>query len=149
MKRCGRLWQGVSAASLGVALVTGGGCTSYTGVRVLAPAYGDVVADLQPTLEWEAGEAQDATYDLVIQPPRAPGSPRASEQVKPFYFREGLTTNRHRVETALEPGSEYDWSVRTRAGGKVSAWTQRKVVIEAIVIRRSRTESPMFQTPAK
>ena len=80
------------------------------------------VESVTPVLEWESagelGSVIDAvsastrtgkiTYDLRIWS-SADGAP-----VDVVYERQGLPQPQHRVETPLEPGSTYMWSVRTR-----------------------------------
>ncbi len=80
------------------------------------------VDSLQPVLRWEAfpraGDLKVAPdemarvagvrYDLVIA---------RSENAAPgeiVYRRDGLAATDHRLETALEPGARYFWSVRAR-----------------------------------
>lgn len=101
------------------------------------------VESVTPMLEWEPagefGSAADAdaasvrtgkiAYDLRIWN-SADGAP-----VDLVYERQGLPEPQHRVETALEPGSIYLWSVRTRyvVKGRTS------------VTRWSAANAPMFR----
>jgi hypothetical protein len=122
------------------------GCVSYTGLKVEEPGFGKTVADLQPTLQWQA--MKDATYDLVIyQPDLADERQAVAAPEQRAYYREGLTSNVHKVESKLEAGRQYLWSVRTRKDGKVSAWTNHKMVVEALVVRETRVRLPRFKTP--
>lgn len=86
--------------------------------RTLAGA--SPVASTTPLLAWEAapagppllpspwGAARDIRYDLRVW------SVEDGVPAEIVYERLGLTDTRHRVETALAPGSLYFWSVRLR-----------------------------------
>jgi hypothetical protein len=122
--------------------------TQWEGV----PAVGGRLAEspvesVTPVLEWEpegelgsVAEAVSAstrtgkiTYDLRIWS-SVDGVP-----VDIVYERLGLPEPQHRVETALEPGSTYLWSVRTR------------YVVDGrtLVTRWSAANTPMFRLGAK
>jgi len=92
------------------------------------------VESLQPTLQWEAVAGVES-YDLIIckgtpigiesgiisTEEAKHGSLEAGEEI---YYREAIGKNSHRVEEPLLPDSVYVWSVRTRTGTNVSAWSK-------------------------
>ncbi len=139
------------ARAMGAVLALGAvalasGCVSYTGLKVEEPGFGKAVTSLQPTLHWKAVEG--ATYDVVIYQPDFADEERANASPEQrAYFREGLTANVHQVETKLEPGRQYLWSVRSHKDGQTSSWTRHKLVVEAILIRETRVRLPRFKTP--
>ena len=49
------------------------------------------------------------------------------ERAKEAYYREGLTEATHKVEIPLKPKTKYLWSIRTRKGDAVSAWSTGKI----------------------
>jgi hypothetical protein len=80
------------------------------------------VDSLRPTLQWQAfprasdvavapaemARVREVSYDLVI----AQEMHRAPERI--VYRRQGLPAPEHRLETALEPGTRYFWTIRSR-----------------------------------
>lgn len=105
-------------------------CTRFHGLKPLEPDVGRParyakVRSLTPELRWEAAPGKEAAYDLVICPAEE-ATVWAGYTGKPgqaVYYREGLEKPSHHVETPLEPGRKYLWSVRVREGGEVSAWS--------------------------
>jgi hypothetical protein len=108
------------------------------------------VASLNPTLEWQPAsftvgkaDVSKVRYDLIIwkgvgvrhADSSSFGEDRFSksnawisvDSLATVYEREGLVGSSHAVETQLEPGMEYAWSVRARfeLDGKtrVSEWS--------------------------
>ena len=90
-----------------------GGCQIHvSGLLPLSPSpHGGWVDSLTPTLKWEAFRAGDeaeiteVVYDLRIM--LAGGN-------EIVYSKDGLSTCEHPLETPLEPGRRYSWTVRAR-----------------------------------
>jgi hypothetical protein len=92
----------------------------------------NLVDSLQPTLRWAtldvAGlridpvRAQKVTYEVKVWSVEARRGPPTL-----VYSRAGLTTPQHRVETPLEPGSPYAWTVRAHfeldGAPRVTRWS--------------------------
>ena len=83
------------------------------------------ITSLQPTLQWEAFEGDDVTYDLMMWHAAGPNLGNL------VYSRERLTESSHSVEIRLDPMTRYLWTVRARfsANGrtKVTEWSTRSV----------------------
>jgi hypothetical protein len=81
------------------------------------------VDSLQPTMQWEAFDGADVTYDLEIWKSDHLGIDVLA------YSRTNLDEPTHTLETALEPSSAYFWSVRAHfsEGGRdrITAWSRR------------------------
>jgi hypothetical protein len=133
--RCGRGRTGGRIGSpwlLGACLFLAG-CTHQLSVHGLKPLYPEVrgnlatnaiayveVDSLQPTLKWEPfprprdledprlqdGRLARVTYDLRIW---LAAEDRPTDLV---YARDGLTEPAHRLESPLQPGTRYFWTVR-------------------------------------
>jgi hypothetical protein len=106
---------------------------------------------MRPTLKWEAfippegSEVTDIVYDLKVMNGKG-GSLVCSI--------EGLAEPEHRLETALEPNSQYTWSVRVRFRShgerRLSQWT----TLSNEKARESLTPAPAgeflpLRTPAR
>jgi hypothetical protein len=124
--------------------------------------YGDFVEvdSLQPTFQWQpftlseeaaadktigVEEIEDITYEIRIWN-TAPGA-----DGKLIYVRRDLVETYHRIETPLEPGTRYFWSVRPhfRLNGqpRTIEWTLAGYVLRNEAVPN---ESCLrFQTPAK
>lgn len=107
------------------------------------------VRALQPTFRWAGVDDDSITYDLIVYrmnnlswnttdrlngrdlPDIALNTARAFEQIgqhddpeKPFvYYREGLSSTSHRIESPLAPATDYLWSIRTRKDDRMSPWS--------------------------
>ncbi len=121
-----------------VSLLSLGGCTSYKGVRIIYPEYQEVVADLQPTLTWEAAPGSNVTYELILY---------EGDQVNPSFYKKGLKENEHTIERELKPGTWYRWSVRSNSDGVLSAWTKKETHIFTGVSLHKRSKYMIFATP--
>ncbi len=68
------------------------------------------VDSLQPTLRWEALESsgEAVTYEIRLW------SAAEGQRGDFVYGRDGLETNDHAIEQALDPATDYVWSVRAR-----------------------------------
>jgi hypothetical protein len=107
------------------------GCTSFQGIKPVYPEVGNPnfpkqVDSFQPTFRWEPYPDSHVTYDFIIHEGIKVES--AWEGTKrsvgrEVYYREGLAETEHRIEEALQPDTEYYWSVRIRRGDKVSKWS--------------------------
>lgn len=76
---------------------------------------------LQPTLEWKPFVQREATYDLIIYTAIVVAD--FYTKGKEVYYRENISGTRHTVEQSLMPDVVYVWSVRTRLGTNISAWS--------------------------
>jgi hypothetical protein len=121
-----------------VAVICFSGCTSYKGVRIVYPQYEQVVSELQPTLEWVAVPGSGVTYDLIIF---------KENEINPVFFKKGLTDTNHTIEKELTPGTWYRWSVRSRTGDTVSAWTKMETQVFTGVSHHRRVKFMKFSTP--
>lgn len=128
-----------------VALLSAG-CTSYLGVHPIQPGYKETVPDLQPTFAWEPAEEAGVTYDLGVWAAADNADKSALQQVE-AYYRQGLTTTSHRIETPLAPGTVHTWAVRTRKGDTVSGWSRRQLVVFTILTYDKRVGPMRFKTP--
>ena len=107
------------------------------------------VETLQPTLRWHQAERGAVLYDVIVYRMNAcsfnPNDPmdgrrlpevarntarafgalgRGDDPDRPsVYYRQGLSSPSHRIETPLAPRTVYLWSVRTRTDGEVSEWS--------------------------
>ncbi len=108
------------------------GCTSFSLIKPIYPSVGnpnkdpDKIESLQPTLQWEASNYADATYDLII----FEGSKEESfwEGTKrsigdTVYYKEDLKETSHKIDKVLKPDTEYYWTIRVRRPGFISAWS--------------------------
>lgn len=115
------------------------------------------VDSLQPVLKWEPfpGEAyrkadregalggvDDVTYELIILKDENGRTPAEA------YRRTGLAGPSHAVETPLEPGAEYLWSVRAwfRLGGKPGR-TQWAFSRQPYILQYWPTGNPLADIP--
>ncbi len=121
-----------------ISLLSLGGCTSFKGVRITYPEYQEVVADLQPTLKWEAAPGSDVTYELILY---------EGDQVNPSFYKKGLKENEHAIERELKPGTWYRWSVRSNSDGVLSAWTKKETQFFTGVSLHKRSKYMIFATP--
>jgi len=119
-------------------LVGFSGCTSHKGLRIVYPEYNDTIADLQPTLQWEAIPGSSVTYDLVVY---------EFEEENPVYYKEGLKDATHKIEKELKPNTLYRWSVRSRKGSDVSEWTKRETQVFTGISYHRRVKYMRFSTP--
>lgn len=108
------------------------GCTSFSLIKPLYPEVGnpnkdpDEVESLQPTLQWEASNYPDATYDLIV----FEGSKEESfwEGTKrsigdTVCYKENLKETSYKFDKNLKPDTEYYWSIRVRRPEFVSNWS--------------------------
>ncbi len=114
------------------------GCTSYKGVKIVYPQYEQVVSELQPTLQWAAVPGAGVTYDLIIF---------KENEINPAFFKKGLTGTKHTIERELKPGTWYRWSVRTKIGDTVSAWTKMETQVFTGISHHRRVKFMRFSTP--
>ena len=140
-------------AALAVPLLSGcGHAASVHGLRPLHPSLelgpAPKVSGLQPTLRWQEADGGEALYDVIVYrmarswrpndpmdgrtlPEVARNTARAFDKMgcsddwnRPsVYYRQGLSSASHRLETPLAPDTFYLWSIRTRTDGKVSQWS--------------------------
>jgi hypothetical protein len=90
-----------------------------------------VIDSRQPTLHWEPAPGVHLAYDQLQPPPRVPFLQMPAEELAgvtydlqiwpvrsaggvPVYRRDALPGTTHRIETALDPATDYCWSVRAR-----------------------------------
>lgn len=72
--------------------------------------FGGHADSVTPTLKWKEfpwkdnPQISEINYDLKVLLPKG----------TPIYSREGLATCEHTLESPLEPGTTYLWTVRTR-----------------------------------
>lgn len=108
------------------------GCTSFSLIKPVYPPVGnpnkdpDEVESLQPTLQWEASDSPDATYDLIV----FEGSKEESfwEGTKrsigdTVCYKENLKETSYTFDKKLKPDTEYYWSIRIRRPGFISNWS--------------------------
>jgi hypothetical protein len=106
---------------------------TYQGVVTLQPegTYKGfpTTASLTPLLEWKPSKDEGVTYDvaiyefLVLDPFDVPGAGRHRERGKLAAYAEGLKEPKLQLDTPLQPGKKYLWSVRLRKGDFVSTWS--------------------------
>ncbi len=83
-----------------------------------------IVPDLTPQLEWKPSIWKHFTYDVAIYESLligAPGAPRVRGAL--VTYAQDLSEPRFKVSAPLEPGKNYEWSVRVRDGDTVSTWS--------------------------
>ncbi|WP_339134089.1 MAG: hypothetical protein WGN25_14445 [Candidatus Electrothrix sp. GW3-4] len=115
------------------------GCTSYKGMQIVAPEFGQTVSELSPTLQWQEAPGKDVTYELVIY---------EEGNDKPVYHKKGLTGNNHTVEIELKPNTLYKWSIRSKTGDTFSEWSKKETRVFTGVSYHRRTKKMEFSTPA-
>ena len=89
-------------------------------LKITSPAHEQTVSSLQPTLQWAPSSKSGVSYDLIIFVP----DETDSKKNVTVYYREGLTETTHKIEEALKPGTEYQWSVRTREGDNLGEYSK-------------------------
>jgi hypothetical protein len=134
-------------------------CTTFHGVRPTDPGQGNpawppMIDSLQPTLRWVPAGGPETTYDLVIY--EGVGQARDfwhSESRVPgtiVYYREELPAAAHKLEQPLEYDKLYFWSVRTRNGDRISAWSKYDwALFLVLAFRGARDVTFTFRTPSK
>ena len=133
-------------------------CTTFQGLKPEYPGVGrptryKTVDSLEPVLRWKPAVEPGTTYDLVIY--RAEDTrKRAMKGGKPgekVYYREGLAEASHRVAPPLAPRMKYLWSVRTRQGDEVSAWSTYTYMYGGRIGDAYRDDNQLFrfQTPGR
>ena len=115
------------------------GCTSYKGLEIVAPEFGQTVNELSPTLQWKEAPGTDVTYELVIY---------EGDNEDPIYHKKGLTGGSHTVETELKPNTLYQWSIRSKTGDTFSEWSKKETKIFTGVSYHRRAKKMEFTTPA-
>lgn len=131
----------------GILLAFSSGCTSVKGIQPIQPKFGQVVGDLQPTLEWQADPDPAVTYDLSISEKKAKGESKELSK-KSKYYREGLVGTTHRVEAgALKPGTLYTWALRPRKGEETGEWNKQKSTLFLLVYFQNTQKPFEFRTP--
>jgi hypothetical protein len=87
----------------------------------------NTIDTLQPTLRWEPFQGSDVTYDLIIWRSTSDGNSRGIQPTELIYGRTALSEAFHRLETPLQPDTDYQWTVRARytnAGQtRITGWT--------------------------
>jgi len=102
-------------------------CWSYSGIKPIYPQAmtTPVITDsVQPTLQWTPTSEPNAAYDVIIYDvitAKTAAKPRAIGKV--VYYRERIKESQHKIEDPLNQDTEYFWTVRSRIGEKVSAWS--------------------------
>lgn len=84
------------------------------------------VDSLTPLLEWKPSSRADMRYDVAVYETVSLSSMDfgiGSQRGPLVAYAQGLSEPRYRVPTPLQPGREYDWSVRLRDGDSVSSWS--------------------------
>lgn len=102
---------------------------THQGVRPLQPdgtgwTFSEV-RTLTPVLEWEPSSRADVAYDIVIYESLSFAYGLKSVtglRGARIAYVEGLREARY-LPAALEPGKQYEWSVRLRDGDTVSEWS--------------------------
>ena len=121
----------IALAALSWAVCAGCSSMSYTGLRPIQPVQtepslrwgkttdtaerGVEVSSLQPTFQWSKGQ-DGQTYEFIIWKCAyvrwSDGKMMERARGKIAYFKTGLPATQHRLSEALEPDTEYYWSVR-------------------------------------
>lgn len=114
------------------------GCTTHKGLQIVYPEYNEVVADLHPTLEWEAVSDPKVTYDLIAY---------ELEEINPVLYEEGLKDATYKIEKELKPDTLYRWSVRRRKGKDISEWTKQETHVFTGISYHRRVKFFRFLTP--
>ncbi len=114
---------GALSTAFGLAPISPPTRGQLSGESVLGDLFEWTAVDtLRPTLRWQAfprtgdvalapaemARVREVSYDLVI----AQEMHQAPERI--VYRRQGLPAPEHRLETALQPGTRYFWTVRSR-----------------------------------
>jgi hypothetical protein len=152
---------GLLAVSFGLAPIDPKTRGTLTGDRLIGDRFEWTrVGSLQPTLRWEAfpreaertaasadmARVENVAYDLVLA---------REENLAPsreVYRREGLPQPEHRVETMLQPGARYFWTVRARftldGATRVTGWgATHHIARESMTV--PSPYSYRFRTPDK
>jgi hypothetical protein len=104
------------------------------------------IDSLTPTFHWRSDMKTLSTYDFAIWDDQHIGFRMKS--MSPIYYKEALSQPEHKIEAPLAPNTSYLWSVRTRSGGKVSAWATYDYYAFAVVAIGWGTNLPYrFKTP--
>lgn len=94
------------------------------------------IKSLTPTLEWKPSTTDDISYDVIVYEAYYKKAGFLSGGGKPgggyaagraVEYAESLTEPRYRLQTPLEPGQRYYWSVRLRHPNFISGWSTRRV----------------------
>jgi hypothetical protein len=97
-------------------------CSTHQGIKPIQPEVGHyspvVVDSLYPIFRWQPLPEPDSQYDFGVFEVLSSG--QAGETV---YYREGLKQPQHKIEESLKPNTNYYWSVRSRRGTAVGAWS--------------------------
>lgn len=88
------------------------------------------VDTLTPTFRWKVDTKAPSTYDLAIWDTQLGFRMKSG---LPIYYKEALPQPEHKIEVPLAPNTLYYWSVRSRSGGKVSAWATYDYYAFAVV----------------
>ena len=129
------------------------------GVEPLRPegtARGFPLAEsLTPLLEWKPAGRPEITYDVAVFESIAfalIGTPGVSQRISgaAVAYAEGLRQPRFMPATALQPGKEYEWTVRFRDGDTVSSWSGAGSFAFLVVVTSAGTGQNFgFSTPSK
>lgn len=129
------------------------------GVELVGPvrfgATFPTTASLTPALEWKPSSRKDVTYDVVIYESLSFvyefGGSRVNRMLGArAAYAEGLAEPRFVPATALQPGKQYEWSVRLRRGDTVSTWSTTGFSLNLIIAGRSESGHFFgFETPPK
>ena len=127
------------------------GCVAWTNVSGIKPIYpkaGALVSEvdsLQPELKWK-GVDGSKKYDLAIwNSIQVEGFP---QRRKIIYEKTALSGTSHKIETILDPGQFYFWSVRETGSEKWS--TVKMSVVSGIPTMKGTgvgSDMFMFYTP--
>ncbi len=114
-----------------------------------------LISTLTPLFAWKPSPNEGVTYELAIYEDYLwPGyfdAPLAQrERGKLIFFTEGIREAKYQLETPLQPGRKYMWSVRLRNGDTVSTWSVRSYYYFWLVGYASGSGLWFgFETPAK
>ena len=129
---------------LGMVILTGCATTSSQEMlKITLPAHEQKVSSLQPSLQWMPSSKSGVSYDLIIFVP----DETDNKKNVTVYYREGLTGTTHKVEEALQPGTEYQWSVRTREGDKLGEYSKTESQVFTGVSYHRHSNYMKFTTP--
>ena len=97
------------------------GCTTFHGLRPIAPDKIAEISNVRPSFQWQPCEKQKCTYDFILYD-------RTIRQNVPVpgatvFYRENLTTPSVELDVDLAYGQSYLWTVRERYGEKTNSWS--------------------------
>ena len=130
---------------LGMVILTGCATTSSEEMlKITSPAHEQTVSSLQPVLQWMPSSKSGVSYDLIIFVP----DETDNKKNVTVYYREGLTETTHKIEEALKPGTEYQWSVRTREGDNLGEYSKTESQVFTGISYHRHSNYMKFTTPA-